>query len=255
MSEILIYFLVIFVGILSGFINTLAGNGSALTLTLLAFLGLPATMANGTNRVGVLFQSCMGFYTFRKKGKNISLKNVEWLVVPAVLGAFLGAAVAVEIDEKMMNLALGLLMIFLLFIVLFKPKQWLQEQIMEAENVKSLQTVSLMFLVGVYGGFLQAGVGILLLSVLALSAGYSLTNANAVKLLIVLCFTIPALLLFVYNGQVNWFYGLWLSIGQVFGAWLAATFATQYKQANVWVRYLLIFVIIGGIFKFLVFST
>ena len=97
MSELFIYLLVIFVGILSGFINTLAGNGSALTLTLLAFLGLPATMANGTNRVGVLLQSCMGFYTFRKKGKNISLKNVKWLVIPAVLGAILGAAIALSL--------------------------------------------------------------------------------------------------------------------------------------------------------------
>jgi len=247
--EWLVYPLVILAGLLAGFVNTLAGNGSAITLALLVFLGLSPTMANGTNRIGVAVQSLIACNTFRKRGM-VPTQHIWWLIIPTVLGAILGASIAVDLDEEMMNLALGILMLVLLGVVLFNPKKWLVEQTLNPQKIKSLKTVSVFFLVGVHGGFIQAGVGILLLAALVLGASYSLSQANGVKLLIVLVFTVPALSLFVYMGQVNWFYGALLSIGQSVGAWLGANFATRYENANLWVRRLLIVVILLGIVKF-----
>lgn len=249
MYEWWLYPLAIFGGLLAGVINTLAGSGSAVTLPLLVFLGLDANMANGTNRVGIIFQSLIAVRKFKTSG-NLQTKGIAWLVVPAVIGAVIGALAATELNEESMNFALGVLMVFLLFLVLANPKKWLAEAMPDPSKLKSPRNVFLMFLVGIHGGFVQAGVGIMLLAVLVLGAGYSLVRANGVKLVIVFCFAVPALLLFAWNGQVNWFWGCLVAIGQSIGGWVGATFAVGYPQANVWIRRLLIVVILMAMVKF-----
>ncbi len=62
-----IYLAIILVGIIAGFINTHAGSGSLLTLPLLMFLGLPANIANGTNRVAIFLQNIVAVGSFKKK--------------------------------------------------------------------------------------------------------------------------------------------------------------------------------------------
>ena len=243
------YPLLIAGGLLAGFINTLAGNGSAVSLALMTYLGLPANIANGTNRIAVLVQSLIAYRTFDKKGL-VDKQNLRHLLIPTLSGALLGASLAVELNERMMNLVLGILMFILLIIVIANPKKWLANHQPDAHKVKSLTNLLILFAVGFHGGFVQAGVGIFLLAALVLGTGYGLMRANGIKLLLVLLLTIPALLLFVCFGQVNWYWGIILSIGQAAGAWLAARFATQHKNAQVWVRRILIMVIILGIFKF-----
>ncbi|MFK7908809.1 MAG: sulfite exporter TauE/SafE family protein [Chitinophagales bacterium] len=244
-----VYPLVILAGALAGFINTLAGNGSAVVLSILVMMGLPPSIANGTNRVGVIFQSTIAAFTFQKKGM-IPKEGIAWMIIPSVIGALIGSNIAVNLSEETMSLAMGFLMIFLLCLVLLKPKKWLAESVADMTKVKSPLNVFIFFLIGVHGGFLQAGVGVMLLAALVLGAGYSLRYANGVKILIVLVFSIPALLIFIGNGQVNWTYGLLLAIGQSFGGWLGATFATGYPNANIWVRRILIAVIVFAIGKF-----
>lgn len=236
-------------GALAGFINTLAGSGSAITLPLLTFLGLPATVANGTNRIGAIVQTLTAARGFHKSG-NMPTQNVAWLAVPALLGAIIGALIAVELDEWTMNLFLGCLMIVLLFIVLLNPKKWLINQLPDSKRVKRWSNVLLFFLIGIHGGFVQAGVGVLLLTALVMSAGYGVIHGNGVKLLIVLAFTIPIFPLFVYYGQVHWFVGGLMAVGQSIGALVATRFAVRYENANIWVRRLLIVVIIMGMFQF-----
>ena len=81
--------------------------------------------------------------------------------------------------------------------------------------------------VRLYGGFIQVGVGYFLLMSLVLGVGYDLIKANAVKNLIVFLYAIFALLVFIINGQVNWLYGLLLSIGSVIGALIASYLAVK----------------------------
>ncbi|MEZ4887678.1 MAG: sulfite exporter TauE/SafE family protein [Chitinophagales bacterium] len=243
------YPLIILAGALAGFINTLAGNGSAVTLPLLVMLGLPPNVANGTNRVGVVLQSITATFGFHKKGM-IPKEGIWWMIFPSVLGALIGASIAVNLTEESMRLAMGFLMVFLLILVLLNPKKWLAESVADMAKVRSPRNIFIFFLIGLHGGFLQAGVGVMLLAALVLGAGYSLRNANGVKMLIVLAFSLPAFLTFISNGQVNWAYGLLIAVGQSFGGWLGVVFASDYPNANVWVRRILIVVIVWAIGKF-----
>ncbi len=243
------YVLAILAGILAGIINTLAGSGSLVTLPMLVFLGLPPNVANGTNRVGVLFQNIVGLTTYQRSGK-LDLRGGLWLSAPAVLGSLVGAQIAVNLDKRAMNMAIGTVMLVMLFVILLDPKRWLREQSDFKAGRPSWGTLGLFFLIGIYGGFIQAGVGIFLLAALVLGAHYSLIHANGVKLLIVLTFTVSALFVFVFNHQVNWALGFLMAIGQSMGAWLAARFATRSPNASIWVRRLLIAVVVVSIFKF-----
>ncbi len=244
------YLLAILAGFLAGIINTLAGSGSAVTLPLLVFLGLPANVANGTNRVGVIVQNIVGIATFARSGK-MDLRGGLWLVLPAFLGAAVGAQIAVDLDEQAMNRAIGAVMVVMLLLVLLNPKRWLREQSEFQEGRPGLLTLAIFFAIGMYGGFIQVGVGIFLLTALVMGAGYTLTHANALKLLIVLVFSFSAIAIFIANGQVNWPLGLLVAVGQSLGAWAAARFAVSYRDANLWVRRLLILVILYSIFRFL----
>ncbi|HEX6995977.1 MAG TPA: sulfite exporter TauE/SafE family protein [Gammaproteobacteria bacterium] len=211
------------VGFASGFINTLAGSGSLITLPLLIVLGLPANVANGTNRVGILVQTIVSVATFR--GRNAMPRvGVAKVVVPSVLGAAVGAALAVDLDEAMLRRTIGVLMLVMLVVVIARPRRWLESHETGCESSVWLQA-PLFFAIGAYGGFIQAGVGIFLLAGLVLGGGFTLVGGNAVKNLIVLIFTVAALAVFVANDQVRWGLGALLAAGSAAGAWAAARMA------------------------------
>ena len=243
-----IYLLAIAAGTLAGIINTLAGSGSLVTLPMLIFLGLPANVANGTNRVGVIVQNIVGIGTFRRKGALDTVGSV-WYTVPAMLGAIVGAMIAVDLNEEAMNRAIGIVMIVMLVVIIVDPKRWLREQSEVQPGRPSIWLLALFFLIGIYGGFIQAGVGIFLLAALVMGVGYNLTHANAVKLVIVLALSLAAIVVFIVNDQVAWWLGALMAIGQSLGAWLAARFAVGNPNANIWVRRLLITVIVLSILK------
>ncbi len=246
-----IYVLAIIAGIVAGVINTLAGSGSVVTLPMLVLLGLPANVANATNRVGVLIQNIVGITTFQRSGK-MNLKGGLWLVAPALPGAIVGAWAAASLDKDQMNLALGVVMVIMLFVVLFNPQKWLRTQSEVKEGRPSILVLGVFFLIGIYGGFIQAGVGVFLLAAMVLGLGYSLVHANAIKLMIVLAITAVALGVFILSPEhlIDWPLGLLMAVGQSIGAWAAAKFMITSKNAAVWVRRLLIVVIIYSIFKF-----
>lgn len=243
-----IYLLAILAGILAGVVNTLAGSGSLVTLPMLLFLGLPANVANATNRVGVTVQNVVGIAAFRQSGR-LELKGGLWLTVPAMLGSILGARIALDLSEQTMNTAIGIVMVVMLGLILFEPKRWLRPKSEVKEGRPSIGVLALFFLIGIYGGFIQAGVGVLLLTAMVVGIGYSLVDANAIKLMIVLAVTAVALMIFGASGQVNWPLGALMAAGQSTGAWLAARFASRHKDANLWVRRLLIAVVLVSILK------
>ncbi len=213
------------VGLVAGFINTLAGSGSLLTLPLLILLGLPANVANGTNRVGVVLQNIVAVATFRKRGA-LPLGGSWKLVVPCVVGAIIGAELAVDLDEALMRRIIGVLMLVLLALMLLKPERWIAAHA-ERREPRLLVEVPLFFAIGVYGGFIQISVGLFMMAGLVLGAGYGLVGANALKNFIVLVFSVAALAVFVVNDQVQWTLGLLLGAGQALGGWAAAHFAVE----------------------------
>ncbi|MEL6675665.1 MAG: sulfite exporter TauE/SafE family protein [Bacteroidota bacterium] len=245
------WILFLIAGVVTGVINTLAGSGSLITLPIFNLIcGLPLTVANGTNRIGALIQSGVGLYSLHRTGQ-FSGKGAAWLVGAALLGAILGANLAVSLDETMMNYTIAGLMIFMLAVLLVNPKQWIRESEASAEGNRSLKNLIIFFLIGAYGGFIQAGVGVFLLAGLVLSAKYSLKAANGVKLLIVFCFSIPALYIFLSQGMVHWGFGLSMAASQSVGAVLAVRWLSKVPQANVWIHRLLILIVIAAALKYL----
>jgi uncharacterized membrane protein YfcA len=221
-----LYPLVIAGGFAAGFINTLAGSGSLITLPILIFLGLPPHIANGTNRVAITLQNAVAVGRFRQ-ADLLDFRHGLYLAIPAVLGGIVGAQIAVGIDEDFLRKAIGALMVVMLVVMFFRPRRWLEGR-QEIRNKRpGLLQFVVFFAIGVHGGFIQAGVGIFLLAGLVLSAGYDLVRGNAVKLLIILCFTVIALAIFAYNDQVDWITGLILAIGNMSGAWVGTLVAVR----------------------------
>ena len=178
------YLAVIAAGIGAGFINTLAGSGSLITLPLLIFLGLPANVANGTNRVGVLFQNIIATESFRRQ-KVLDARGALLLSIPAIFGSILGAQIAVSLDEARMRQVIGLLMVAMLVVIIVQPKKWLQGSLDSMEGRPSWLQIIIFFGIGVYGGFIQAGVGFLLMPVLHRVLGLDLVRTNMHKVFIV----------------------------------------------------------------------
>ncbi|MCA1756487.1 MAG: sulfite exporter TauE/SafE family protein [Bacteroidales bacterium] len=249
-----IYPAIVAVGLVTGFINTLAGSGSLLTLPFLMFLGLPANVANGTNRVGVLMQSIVGAFSFRKQ-KVFNFSEGTVLLLPATAGALLGAIIAVDLNEELMETIIGGLLIFMFFVILVKPEKWIREHADKINSKPTFWNIVISFLIGIYGGFIQAGVGFFLLAWLVLGVGADLVKANALKVFIVMGFTLVALVVFFVNRQVDLKIGLILAAGNMGGAWIAAKSAV--KRGAVFVRWILLITVflaglkLFGLFDFL----
>ena len=235
------YPLLIAAGFVAGFINTLAGSGSAVTLPLLIFMGMPASMANGTNRVAIVLQNVAGVQGFRQRGM-LDARGAMMLSIPAVVGSVIGARISLSLNEVLMRRTIGVVMLLVLVVILLRPRRWLHGTLEKLDGWPTPRQLILFFFIGMYGGFIQVGVGIWLLVGLVLGLGYDLIRGNGVKVTIVFCQGVAALAVFILNGQVQWREGLVLAIGNMLGAWSGARFAVE--RGVIWVRRVLIAIVI-----------
>lgn len=235
----------IIVGFIAGCINTIAGGGSLLTLPILIFLGLPPNIANGTNRVGILFQNIFTTAGFKSKG-IVTFPFSIYLAISAFFGSFLGAQIAVDISGELFNRVLAVVMVLVVTAMIIKPKVNLLNFQERLTGNHLWLSIFLFFLVGVYGGFIQAGVGFLMLFVLSSVNHISLVKSNAIKVIVALVFTISAVAVFAYNDKVNWKLGLILAIGSSFGGWFASRWSVKRGDALV-KKFLVVMVIIMAI--------
>lgn len=233
--------LILGAGIAAGFINTLAGGGSLLTLPALIFAGLPAAVANGTNRIAIMVQTITAVSNFKKKG-FFNLKLSLMLAIPAVLGSLLGARIAISIPDEIFNQILAVVMVIMMAIILINPTKRFGRVVENLSTKRKLTAVITFFFVGIYGGFIQAGVGFIIITSLTLITGLSLVKINSIKVFVVGVYTISSLLVFIFSGNINYIYGFILAIGNGFGAWLGSTFAI--KKGDKWIRIILIITLI-----------
>ena len=245
------YLIVFIAGLLAGVVNTYAGSGSIFTLSALIFIGLPATVANGTNRVGILMQSLVSTYQFRKK-KLIEYRNYGKPVVINVLGAFLGALVASNSSQKPFEIALLIFMVLILFITLFKPQQYLKdwESHYKSKKIRYL----IYFFIGFYGGFIQLGAGVLFIVLLSIFEDLSLVQINVLKVMMIFVYTLFVVLVFIYYGQVRWGHGLTLMAGQSIAAYFASKYMVNSTNFNLWIHRLVILMLIAVIIKIAISS-
>ncbi len=232
--EILILF---GVGLLAGVINTLAGGGSLLTLPVLIFMGLPPNVANGTNRIGIFFNGLFAIKGFQSKGAKISKYSI-WLGISAFFGAIIGSYIAVDIKGETFNKILAAVIVLIVGYMLFgaKPDADLDERNDSKTNVKGIVSF---FFIGIYGGFLQAGVGYLIMASLTLINRFSLLKTNIAKVVTVPIYTLASLGVFIYNDLIDWELGIALAIGSALGGWLTSRWSVGINDK--WVRYFVMF--------------
>lgn len=242
-------------GLLVGFINTLAGGGSIISLSVLMMLGLPAPMANGTNRVAILIQTLTATTSFKQQ-KVLETRKAVYLSIPAILGSLLGAWFAVDIREDIFEKAIGVVMLIMLIFILYKPQKYIYGRAAISEKPLNWKTYVIFFFIGIYGGFLHMGVGYFLLAGIVGMAGFDLVKANAIKVFVVLAYAPFTLAIFLWYNQVNWKYGLILAIGAVVGALIASRLAVS-KGVNFvkWVIVIVILITSGDMFGLYDFKT
>jgi uncharacterized membrane protein YfcA len=202
--------------------------------------GMPPNMANGTNRIAIFLQNVVGVGSFHQK-KVMDFGSGFRVGIPAALGAIAGAFIAVNLNDQAMKLAIAGVMVVVFLLILLKPNRWIKSH-EEHPPISYGWQVLVFFMIGIYGGFIQAGVGFFLLTGLVLGSGFELVKANALKLFVILLYTPVALLIFFLHGDVHLWMGLLLAAGNMTGAWIGTTMAI--KRGAVFIRYFVLVAII-----------
>jgi len=224
-------------GIVTGVVNTIAGSGTIFSLGTMVFLGIPIEIANTTNRLGVLFQNIAGSLSYRRYDSLSHLRLPYVAAAATFAGALLGAYFAANVSSGTFELlALAVIMALILQSVLDMQGVALTFSLNFA-STSTVAEVAVFFLIGLYGGFIQIGVGILLLLGIRAFFRLSWNESNYLKLLIVLIYTVPTTVYFAVVGMIRWEAGLFLALGQIIGAYGAARVFSLNAKWNAYIPY------------------
>ena len=212
--------LLAFGGLFAGVINTMAGGGSTITVPLLVFAGVPGTHANGSNRVGILPACFAAILSFRRLGVS-GFRDSRIVFLPVIVGSLVGSLTINELGDDQFERLFGFLVIPIVILTLVSPTP------KAGKDPWSRPTTTLMFLaVGLYGGAIQAGVGLLMILALARS-GFDLVVANSIKVMINALVTVIALPVFILSGKISWGPALVLAAGLTLGGWVGAKWTVK----------------------------
>lgn len=212
------------VGVIAGFLNTMAGGGSLLVLPALVFMGMDGPIANGTNRIAVMAQTIASVAGFSKKGYSDARTSLS-LSLCTLPGAALGAYFGTKLGGELFNRVLGGLMILLMMLMARNPEK--KENGDSDHPRHTVWGYALMTGIGLYGGFIQAGVGFFLMAVLHRVMGLDLVRVNMHKVFIVGVYTLLAIGIFAGQRQIMWVPGIALAAGNATGGWMGAHFAVK----------------------------
>lgn len=226
-------------GFFAGGINAVAGGGSTLTVPLLVLAGVPGNAANGSNRIGILTSTAAAAASFSRLGVK-GFAHTGPVIVPVVLGSLVGSTAISQLTDGAFETLFGLLMIPLIILAIRKPSARV-----DGPTWPRWLTVVVFFGIGIYGGAIQAGVGLVMLAALT-RAGYDLVTANHIKVLVNLVVTAVALPVFILNGQIRWIPALVLAAGFTAGGWFGAHFAVRGGEKWIRVAMVIATVILAG---------
>ena len=218
--------LLIGVGILAGFINVLAGGGSLLTIPLLIFMGLPSSVANATNRLGIFTQNIFAVRGFKSKGVRVT-KFAYWLTVSSCIGSLIGSFAVVDIPDSVFNRVFALVMVCVMVLIVMKPKVSIENQIENFSQRRIWLSIVLFFFIGIYGGFMQAGIGFPIIAALTMVHALPMTKVNSIKVFTALGYTTIALIVFIYHDLIHWKVGLTLAVGNAIGGWFTSRWSVS----------------------------
>lgn len=243
MSEWLSVLLLYFIGAVVGCINILAGGGSLISVPVLIFLGLDPMVANATNRVSIAMQCISGTAGFRDKGVDVVRFSIP-LAVSALLGSVVGSYSVLQIPSDWFKTIFALIMFGVVAVMVFDPFKRSPRKTESAavSRRQHIVTTILFFFVGVYGGFIQAGVGFVSLSVLMLVAKFDLVKSNAVKVLVAVFYSLTSVIIFTFSGKIMWLFGIALGLGSSSGAWFMSRYSVD--KGHDWIKKIVIAAIV-----------
>ena len=212
------------VGIVGGFVNVMAGGGSLITVPVMVFMGLPGPVANGTNRIAILAQNLTAIVTFARRGFSDYRLSLT-LAACAIPGALAGALVGTQLEGVWFNRALALIMIAVMLVMYFDKGATEQSQDHQPTRRQLFNGHLLMVGAGFWGGFIQLGVGFILMPILNRVMGLDLVRTNMHKVFIIAVYTIVALSVFASQIELMWVVGIALALGNSIGGYLGAHFA------------------------------
>ena len=230
------YAIIIVVGFGAAFLNTVGGGGSLFSVPILTFLGLPITMANATSRVALLFQNIFAVGGFRSKGVELPWPYSLYLGIASLGGGLIGALLASQVaDEVFKKIFVGV-MIGAVALIIYDPfKSNGQEKLsVPRQWIGGI----CFFFIGIYGGFVQAGIGFLVIGVLSLVNNLSLVKSNYVKVFAAIVYTAASVAVFAYEGKIIWKIGFILAIGHAMGGWYASRWSVD--KGEVWIKRVMI---------------
>lgn len=237
-----LYIIAILGGFVAGVMNALAGFGSAVTLgIMIEFMGLPGNLANGTNRINMFTQSSLSTLAYYRQDK-LNLRRSWFIITASMVGALIGVYLAIKISNEGFREIYRYMLLLIFVIILVNPKRWIRET---DDNFKLSRWISIpaFLLLGVLGGFIQMGFGLFALFVLVLLSRYNIIEANAIKVAIIAIYTLVILIIFHFQGLVDWKIGLIFAIGQGIGGYLAAHLSAKYKNADRYVYWILVVIV------------
>lgn len=230
-------------GFLAGVLNTIAGGGSLLSLPILILVGLPATVANASNRIALFIGGIGATHSFAKR----DLIPGRWFrlaLPPALFGVLFGTWGATQVSDVAFERVIAIVLLASAGLILWQPmpRDSGAEVPQPPRGSKRWVLVLIFFVLGIYSGFIQAGVGFLFTAVFA-TQGVDLIRANGIKAPLILVFTGVAMVLFAFSGLLNWVAGLSLAVGQYFGSRYGVRL--QILKGQRWVRTVLILAIVA----------
>ncbi|RAP34230.1 integrase [Candidatus Marinamargulisbacteria bacterium SCGC AAA071-K20] len=235
-------FLILFVtGVFVSLINVVAGGASLISLPVLIFLGVPPLIANATNRVGIVSQNIFSVYGFHQKGINLIRFSLP-LAGCGIVGAVIGARVAVDIPDHLFKSILGVVMVMIVVVMIYDPIDKIKQGDERLTGKYWIFSAITYFFIGVYAGFIQAGVGLLCITTNVLINKMDLVKANCVKVTVAFCYALTSIMVFVYYDMVWWSYGLALGAGTAVGGWFMSRYSV--KKGHKWLKNMLLLVIV-----------
>lgn len=233
-------------GAAASFINTFAGGGSLITLPFLLFLGLPAPVANGTNKIGLIAGTFSASANFTRK-KVIHWKEVLIIAPSGLVGGIIGSLFSIEIQEDLYRKLLSGVMIMVLIMILIRPQRFLHHMDKLPHWLNRLFLVLFFLGVGFYGGFIQAGMGYLVIIGMSLFGDVELKKISAYKAVIGFVIVFFSALVFIISGKINWPVALALALGNAAGAWLGSSLAIE--KGDKVIRPILVVVVVAMALK------
>jgi uncharacterized membrane protein YfcA len=238
-------------GIFAGWLNVLAGGGSLLTVPVMLFMDIPAPVANGTNRIAILAQNITAVTTFFRRGFS-DFKLSLSLSLAASAGAVAGAMLGVKLEGAWFDRILAIVMILVMILMATAKKTQSAQDINENPQPKRLILGHLCMVgAGFWGGFIQIGVGFILMPILHRVMGFNLVRVNMYKVFIVLSYTIVALSIFATQLELLWWAGSGLAIGNSIGGWYGAH--NTIDKGEVWIKVVMYIALSGFVVKLLFF--